>query len=101
MLPLALLTGLALWFVRRGRRTFAVATVVVSTTLAVVFMKVVMFPELDRVVSARPLWLEIRDHPEEYCEGDLHRAIRYGLAYYAQKPLLPCNQNPTLKRLGR
>jgi 4-amino-4-deoxy-L-arabinose transferase-like glycosyltransferase len=101
MLPLALLAGLAVWFVRRGRRTFAVATVVISTTLAVVFMKVVMFPELDRVVSARPLWLEIRAHAEEFCEGDLHRAIRYGLAYYARKPLLPCNQNPGLKRLDR
>jgi hypothetical protein len=101
ILPLALLAALAVWLARRDQRTWAVATVVASATLAVVYMKTAMFPDLDRVVSARPIWLQIREHPEQFCEGDLNRALRYGLAYYHGKPLEPCNVNPTLRRLDR
>ncbi|HYP06955.1 MAG TPA: hypothetical protein VER03_12050, partial [Bryobacteraceae bacterium] len=101
MLPIAALGGLTLWFAGREGRTLAVATVVFTATLGVIYMKWSMFPELDRAVSARPLWRQIEAEPESYCEGDLHRAIRYGLAYYAGKPLPPCNANPGLRRLER
>jgi 4-amino-4-deoxy-L-arabinose transferase-like glycosyltransferase len=101
MVPLAVLAGVAVWLARRGQRTYAVAVVVTSATLAVVYMKWAMFPELDRVVSARPLWQQIRSHPDQFCDGNLHRSIRYGLAYYAGKPLKPCNTQPGLRRLER
>ena len=101
MIPLAVLACTAVWLSVRGRRTYAVAAVVASTTLAVAYMKWTMFPQLNRVVSARPIWQEIREHPDQFCEGDLHRAIRYGLAYYAGKPLVRCDQNPALRRLDR
>jgi 4-amino-4-deoxy-L-arabinose transferase-like glycosyltransferase len=101
MVPLALLAGAATWFAARERRTHAIVTVIISTTLAVVYMKWTMFPELDRVVSARPIWQTIRQQPEQFCEGDLNRSLRYGLAYYNRKPLESCAHNPLLKRLDR
>ena len=101
MVPLGAFAWLTVWFARRNRRTYAVATVVASATVAVIYMKWAMFPELDRVVSARPLWRQIRSNPEEFCEGELNRSLRYGLAYYAGKPLEPCTANPTLRRLDR
>ena len=101
IVPLGLLAWATVHFSRREQRTYAVATVVFSTTLAVVYMKWAMFPELDRVVSARPIWQQIRYEPEQYCEGNLNRSLRYGLSYYNRKPLQPCNVYPLLKRLDR
>jgi 4-amino-4-deoxy-L-arabinose transferase-like glycosyltransferase len=97
------LAGIALvfWFLKRDKRTRAIATTVVTATLAVAYLKWRMFPDLDRAVSARALWLQIRDSRDEYCVGDLHRSIRYGLNYYAHKPLQDCDQQSQLKRLDR
>ncbi len=101
VLPLAALAGATLWFARRERRTYAVLAVTVAATLGVGYLKAVMLPELDRVVSARPLWRQIQNEPNSYCEGNLRRATRYGLAYYVGKLLPSCEANPTLNRLDR
>jgi 4-amino-4-deoxy-L-arabinose transferase-like glycosyltransferase len=88
-------------FLNRGKRTFAMATTVIAATFGVTYLKVRMFPALDQVVSARPQWLLIRDAPDEYCAGDLHRNHRYGLNYYTRTPLPTCESQPSRKPLDR
>jgi 4-amino-4-deoxy-L-arabinose transferase-like glycosyltransferase len=101
VLPMAALAGAVLWLAQQNRRQYAIATAVLAATLGVVYLKSTMFPELDRVVSARPLWLKIRDDRDQYCIGDLHRNVRYGLNYYSHQPLPECRNEPDRKRLDR
>jgi len=101
VLPVVAGIAIVLWFLRREKRSLAIATTVLTATIAVAYLKWRMFPELDSVVSARALWLQIRDSRDEYCMGILDRDIRYGLNYYAHKPLKECSEWPLLKRLDR
>jgi 4-amino-4-deoxy-L-arabinose transferase-like glycosyltransferase len=101
VLPMALAAGAVLWLAHRDGRQYAIATAVLAAVLGVVYLKWKMFPDLDRVVSARPLWLKIRDHRDEYCTGDLHRNILYGLNYYSHQPLPSCEDEPNRKRLDQ
>jgi hypothetical protein len=93
--------GVVLWLAQRNRRQYAIATAVLAATIGVVYLKWMIFPELDRVVSARPLWLKIRDDRDQYCIGDLHRNVRYGLNYYSHQPIPECRNEPDRKRLDR
>lgn len=100
-IPLILGIGVVFWLLHRNRRSLAIAAAVLTSTVAVTFLKARMFPDLDRIVSARSIWLQIRETPEQYCIGDLNRSLRYGLNYYAHKPLPDCSEKPALKRLER
>lgn len=100
-IPFLAATVVAWLFLRRGRRTYAVTTVAVAATFGVMYLKWRMFPELDRIVSARPLWREIRDNQDGYCVGNLHRSLRYGLNYYTHSPLPDCDANTQRQRLDR
>ena len=101
LIPLILLGSLVYYLASKDRRTWAMATAVAAATLGVFYLKWRMLPELDRVVSARPLWGQIRANPDEYCAGNLHRAIRYGLNYYARQPIAECAQDPRGRPLER
>jgi 4-amino-4-deoxy-L-arabinose transferase-like glycosyltransferase len=101
LIPLILLGALVYVLARNDRRTWAMAVAVSTATLGVVYLKWRMLPELDRVVSARPLWREIRSNSGAYCAGNLHRSIRYGLNYYAREPIAECAQDPTRQPLDR
>jgi 4-amino-4-deoxy-L-arabinose transferase-like glycosyltransferase len=101
VVPVVAGIAVVFWLLRREKRSLAIATTVLTATIAVAFLKWRMFPELDSVVSARALWLQIRDSRDEYCVGVLDRDIRYGLNYYAHKPLKECAEWPLLKRLDR
>lgn len=46
-----------------------------------------VFPQIDSIVSARPLWIAL--HPS--CVPELHRRLRYGLNYYAGRELPRCD----------
>jgi hypothetical protein len=96
---MAAFAGGVLWLAQRNRPQYAIATAVLAATFGVVYLKWRMFPDLDRVVSARPLWEKIRSDPDQYCMGDMHRNLRYGLNYYSHQPLPACQDEPGLKRL--
>ncbi len=69
VLPITAALAFAVLFLRKARRTYAIATTVMAATFGVTYLKVRMFPVLDQVVSARPQWLLIRNAPDEYCAG--------------------------------
>lgn len=101
IVPLAGSLALTAVLLRRNKRTYAVASVVLAATLGVAYLKTQMFPVLDEVVSARPQWRRISADSAQYCAGDLHRNHRYGLNYYARKPFPSCEEQPSRKRLDR
>lgn len=85
-LPLALV-ALAVW---KLPRPAAVALVAVVLGFGVCYLKVRVYPALERTVSARSLWQEIRSHADETCVEPIHRNWRYGLNYYSVQPLPDC-----------
>jgi 4-amino-4-deoxy-L-arabinose transferase-like glycosyltransferase len=95
--PVAGALAAVIWLMRRNQRTYAVATIVISATLGVGYLKSQVFPDLDRIVSARPIWLRIQGSEEQYCLDQVHRRIRYGLNYYSVRPLPDCAEEPQRK----
>jgi hypothetical protein len=93
--------GTVIWLARHKERQYAMAVAVLAGTFGVVYLKWVMFPDMNRVASARPLWFQIRNNPDRYCVGDLHRNLLYGLNYYTHKPLPRCEDAAGRERLDR
>lgn len=60
------------------------------TALGVIHLKRTVYPVLDREVSARQFWRAIAPQRDAICTGNLRRDWRYGLSYYARKPLPDC-----------
>jgi 4-amino-4-deoxy-L-arabinose transferase-like glycosyltransferase len=85
----AILLGLACaWCEKTGRRDVAVALVAAFTVVAVVTIVERVYPELDRQVSARALWLERGESIT--CLPPTSRSQRYGIDYYADRDLPDC-----------
>jgi 4-amino-4-deoxy-L-arabinose transferase-like glycosyltransferase len=84
---------------RRGLRGRAVAVLAAGSAAGVILLKISAFPVLDREVSARSLWRRIEACREEICIERLHRALRYGLNYYADEPLPSCAEEDRPVRL--
>lgn len=99
--PFAVSTIAVIWLLKKDRRSMAIAATILSATLAVAYLKWSMFPDLDRVVSARSLWRKAQSSGESYCAGDLHRRLREGFNYYSHTPLPDCAEEPQRKPLGR
>lgn len=99
-LPLApsvlvlLLAALIWWLERTGRRDHAVAALAAGAAAGVFFLKLTVFPVLDREVSVRALWRRIEPVREQVCVAAIHRSWRYGLNYYAVTPLPACEEQP-------
>jgi 4-amino-4-deoxy-L-arabinose transferase-like glycosyltransferase len=73
------------WLSKRTRTRAAFGLTVALTAAAILHLKWDMYPRLDRIASARPLWKN-----EIECIDEVHRAIRYGLNYYAGRELPDC-----------
>jgi 4-amino-4-deoxy-L-arabinose transferase-like glycosyltransferase len=99
VLPMIAAAGAVIWLAQHKERQYAIATAVLAATLGVVYLKRVMFPDMNRVASARPLWFQIRNNPERYCVGGLHRNLLYGLNYYTHQPLPRCEDAAGRERL--
>lgn len=93
LLPAALALGIY-WLERRGRRVAALAVMAVAVSTAVVALKLIDLPVIDRAYSARPVWREIAARRDGVCVGTMHRSWRYGLNYYSVTPLPDCSQSP-------
>ncbi|MBC7856772.1 MAG: hypothetical protein IAF94_25360, partial [Pirellulaceae bacterium] len=94
-MALSILLAVVLMLVERAdRRGLALILAVIAVAVNVVFLKLRTFSELDRRVSARPVAesLKRRGWPD-VCLGDLPRAWRYGLQFYAARPLPDCTEN--------
>lgn len=75
-------------FERRGHRGFAVATLVACITAGVIRVVWVTYPMLDHTVSARAFY---RTQAESsICTPSPNRNWRYGLDYYAHRPIPDC-----------
>jgi 4-amino-4-deoxy-L-arabinose transferase-like glycosyltransferase len=82
----------AAWLLEsRARRLAAVLLIAAGATVGTVYLKGVAAPELDRTVSARPLWRRISGRPDEVCVDRIERNWRYGLNYYSGTPLPECS----------
>ncbi len=92
----------AVWALeRRGRRMAAFAALLAAVALGFVYLERAALPQVDRAVSARPVWREIAKRREEVCVEDLHRSWRYGLNYYSGMPLPDCAVSPRPYRIDQ
>jgi 4-amino-4-deoxy-L-arabinose transferase and related glycosyltransferases of PMT family len=87
--PFFLGTGIAAacWFIPKE---WAMALIVLGVAAGVLYLKIAMFPRLDEIKSARPLWLQVAGRRSETCVGPISRAWRYGLNFYSVTPLPDC-----------
>jgi 4-amino-4-deoxy-L-arabinose transferase-like glycosyltransferase len=81
---------LPLGFALMARRSWLGPILIFSCVAVSLFLKEVTYPLLDRDVSPRGLWREIQPQIGDVCDGGLHRAWQYGLAFYIGQPLPPC-----------
>lgn len=84
-----------------GRRNQALVLLSMAITVAVIAVKVLAFPAMDRAASARPIWREIESMRDRVCVEQMNRNFRYGLNYYSITPLPDCSENPGPIRLSR
>ena len=71
-------------------RTSTVLLLGLLSALGVIHLKRTVYPVLDAEVSARQFWRAIAFQRDGMCTGNLRRDWRYGLSYYAKKPLPDC-----------
>jgi 4-amino-4-deoxy-L-arabinose transferase-like glycosyltransferase len=92
-LPIGL--AAAVWYLEfRRLRSAAVFLLAAALTAAVIYLKLISFPEIDSISSARPLWRTIVSSPGAVCVEAIPRNWRYGLNYYSIEPLPDCDQSP-------
>ncbi len=73
-----------------ARRSWAGILLVLCLIAGGLFLKIVSFPVLDRLVSARGTWREIKDTPGTICNDWLGRDWEFGLAFYRGRPYPDC-----------
>jgi 4-amino-4-deoxy-L-arabinose transferase-like glycosyltransferase len=90
LLPVTVALGV--WVLdRRSRRLAAVVLVSAAAATGLVYLKSTAAPEVNRVASARWLWLEISGRAADICVDNINRNWRYGLNYYSVTPLPDCS----------
>ena len=90
----------AAWLLRsRARPLAAVLLIAAGAAAGTVYLKRVAAPQLDRAVSARPLWRQVSGRANEVCVDQIERSWRYGLNYYSGTPLPDCSVEPRPWRL--
>jgi 4-amino-4-deoxy-L-arabinose transferase-like glycosyltransferase len=73
-----------------ARRSWAVPVLALCIVSGGIYMKSVAFPKLDREISARQYWTQIRDLPGTLCDGGMNRDWIFGLSFYRGSKLEPC-----------
>jgi 4-amino-4-deoxy-L-arabinose transferase-like glycosyltransferase len=93
------LTALVWRLEKKGLRERALWLGAAALTCAVVWLKIVTFPVLDRTVSARVFWRGISHAASELCVERVNRGWRYNLNYYSGNPLPDCAASPRRLRI--
>jgi 4-amino-4-deoxy-L-arabinose transferase len=89
VVPVLLIALICAFLEWKGRREWAIGTIALLTTVAVVRLIGEVYPALDRKASARARW---RSNPESItCISSENRSLRYGLNYYTGRNLPDCN----------
>jgi 4-amino-4-deoxy-L-arabinose transferase-like glycosyltransferase len=83
MIAAGVLGGILAWAMPR----YALASAAAIAAAAFLWFQIVAFPRFDSAASARPLWRG--GHPQ--CAPQATRSELYGLYYYAERELPPCN----------
>lgn len=94
VVPAVLLAAVCWRIASRGLPVLAGGLVVLAVAFGIGWLKFRVFPEADRLASARPVWREIKGSESEACVEPVHRALRYGLNYYSVNPLPDCAARP-------
>jgi 4-amino-4-deoxy-L-arabinose transferase-like glycosyltransferase len=89
IVPALLATLLAALLEAVGRRSWAMAMIAMLMTISVGAFVWRVYPELDRVISSRDMW--VASAKSMTCVPDPNRSRRYGLYYYAGGTLPDCN----------
>jgi hypothetical protein len=74
-----------------ARRSWAVLLLILCITWGGIYLKHIAYPVLDRKVSARGLWRDIKALPGTVCDVGLDREWQYGLAFYRGSPVPHCS----------
>jgi 4-amino-4-deoxy-L-arabinose transferase-like glycosyltransferase len=74
-----------------ARRSWAVLLLVFCITWGGIYLKHTAYPVLDRNVSARGLWRDIKALPGTVCDAGVDREWQYGLAFYRGSPVPHCS----------
>ncbi len=74
-----------------GRRSWTGILLVLCLVAGALFLKIVSFPILDRSVSPRGVWRQIKNTPGTVCDEWLDRYWQYGLAFYRGDPYPACD----------
>jgi 4-amino-4-deoxy-L-arabinose transferase-like glycosyltransferase len=74
-----------------ARRSWAPIVLVICVVASGIYLKHVMYPVLDRTISARGLWRSLGSHHSAVCDDGLHRNWEYGLAFYNNGPIPACS----------
>lgn len=89
------------WTERAGRRQAALSMAALLTAAGLVWLKLSVYPILDRLVTARTLAAEVAPVASETCIEDLQRSLQYGLAAYLHQQLPDCENSPRPRPLRR
>ena len=88
IIPALLLAFLAAWCEKIGHREFAFAIATVGTVFTVVTMVWLVYPQLDRQVSGRAIW--VNQGGSVACVPPTTRSQHYSIDYYAGRDLPDC-----------
>ena len=94
-----LATAAAVYVTGNSRRCFSVITLLILTIFSVVYLKITMYQQLDRLASARRLVKYVSGRQNETCIDNLHRNLRYSLNYYLATALPDCSAAPRPHRI--
>jgi 4-amino-4-deoxy-L-arabinose transferase-like glycosyltransferase len=73
-----------------ARRSWLLPLLVLSCVAGALYLKITVYPVLDRTASARGTWTQIKDERGSVCDNWIPRKWAYGLALYRQEPYPLC-----------
>ena len=94
-----LAAALVWWLETARRRTAALGVMVVVVVSSLAVLKARTLPDLDRLDSARWLWIKVASNSGNVCVDKVDRNWRYGLNYYSVAPLAECGPIPKPVRI--
>jgi 4-amino-4-deoxy-L-arabinose transferase-like glycosyltransferase len=77
-----------------ARPAVAGGLLILCSSVAAIALKSAAYPVLDQQASPRGLWRQIQPEASQVCNAGLHRAWKYGLAFYNGSPIPLCDASP-------
>ena len=93
------LAGVIWWAARRCKKGVAFTVLGSFAAASFIYLKIQVFPAIDRVAGTRTLWRQVEPHLAETCLGEVRRHALYGLRYYSSGQLPDCSSQPRPHRV--